>query len=437
MFIVSEHITQPILFQFIINNLNFIIMKTIKFEILSELLKQLKPLEIDGLQGTWYNIAPLGKLLKEHSVEYEGKLKDVLSQIDNVELYTDTSKLIPVSYVQIIGEDNIKSIVANDKKHKTYTPHRDALYEWSYMGKYSETLSNLKEKALPESWSFQYEKGNKLSILDSYLRYTFLRIQKENKICYTKDGQWAIFNTGLVTKTYLPIYALFVKNKIDGMQPWHFNSFIAEGEKSRVGRISVVDFPTRPKRAQYFDDPADLLYMVSESGNELSPNYEHIITDNVDRLPVALLNEFLSCEISEKKSQSDFSSEYEYKQYLREYKKNLQEKIQEGNILRQLQERFRTAIDTTRNRVLWNYKTAIPTYYPKTGKITLLLPLSLVDENIVDLALVVSKGDGGYLAETIYTLDWAYKCARLICRPDSDWLTPSTITNSNTEETND
>ncbi len=73
-------------------------------------------------------------------------------------------------------------------------------------------------------------------------------------------------------------------------------------------------------------------------------------------------------------------------------------------------------------------------YYPSTGNISLLLPLNLVKENKVDLALVVSKGDGGYLAETIYTLNWAYKCARLICRPDSDWLTPSTITKDNEDE---
>lgn len=412
-------------------------MNTITVEKFTTMLEQLNPYEIEELPGMWYNIAPLGKLLKEQGFEYNGKLKDALSQLDYLELYTDKSKAVPVTYIHILNDPEDKSIVLKDKKHKTYTSHRDALYEWSFMGKYNDALAMLKEKALPESWSFQHDQGNKNSILDSYLRYTFLRIKKENKICYTKDGQWAIFNTGLVTKTYLPIYALFVKNRLEGMQPWYFNSFIAEGEKSKVGRISVIDFPARPKRAQYFDDPADLLYMVSDSGSELSPNYEHIITDNIDRLPTALLMEFLPSEICEKKNRSDFSSDYEYKRYHEEYKKNLQEKVQIGNILRQLQERFRTAIDTTRNRVLWNYKTAIPTYYPKTDQITLLLPLSLVDENKVDLALVVSKGDGGYLAETIYPLDWAYKCARLICRPDSDWLTPSTITNSNIEETND
>ena len=40
-------------------------------------------------------------------------------------------------------------------------------------------------------------------------------------------------------------------------------------------------------------------------------------------------------------------------------------------------------------------------------------------------ALVVTKGESGrFQGETIYRLSWAYRCARLVCRPDSDWLTP-------------
>lgn len=385
---------------------------------LPDALKKLTPQKIEGVEGLWYNIAPLGKLLKEQNIEYDGKLKDVLLKVPGLEMHIDRSRLIPVTYIQCKNAEHV--IMNVEKRIKPRYAARQALFDWAYLGKFEQTLSLLKEKALPESWKFDYEPDGKYSILDSYLRYTFFRIQKENKICYTKDGLWAIFNTGLVNKTYLPIFALFSKNKNSGKQPWFFNSFIAEGEKSKVGRISVIDFPNRPKRAQYFDDPTELLYIVSESSNELSPNFEHIITDNIERLPISLLKELVSEGISEETK-----------------KEELQNLVAQGNIARKLQERFRTAIDVTRNRVLWNYKTAIPTYYPISDRITLLLPLCLVNEDTVDLALVVSKGEGGYLAETIYPLDWAYKCARLICRPDSDWLTPSAIPNSNTEEDNE
>ena len=63
-------------------------------------------------------------------------------------------------------------------------------------------------------------------------------------------------------------------------------------------------------------------------------------------------------------------------------------------------------------------------YYPRIDKMCLFLPLCLVEDNKVDVALVVEKKSSGrYQGSTIYRLDWAYKCARLICRPDSDWLT--------------
>ena len=42
----------------------------------------------------------------------------------------------------------------------------------------------------------------------------------------------------------------------------------------------------------------------------------------------------------------------------------------------------------------------------------------------VDLALTVSREGDVYLASTVLTLDMAYNNARLVARPDSDWLTP-------------
>lgn len=69
-----------------------------------------------------------------------------------------------------------------------------------------------------------------------------------------------------------------------------------------------------------------------------------------------------------------------------------------------------------------NYKTAVPQYYK--GKIQLLIPICLINENVPDLALVVSKNEIGnqYLGHTCLTLDMAYNNARLIARPDSIWL---------------
>lgn len=49
-------------------------------------------------------------------------------------------------------------------------------------------------------------------------------------------------------------------------------------------------------------------------------------------------------------------------------------------------------------------------------------------------ALVVTKQNSGrYQGQTIYKLSWAYRCARLVCRPDSDWLSPNATTEDEIE----
>ena len=90
--------------------------------------------------------------------------------------------------------------------------------------------------------------------------------------------------------------------------------------------------------------------------------------------------------------------------------------------------RLQDAIDLAVKRVRWNYKTAIPLYFPKGNCMSLMLPLSLQEDSKADAALVVQLMDSGvYQGQTILTLDQAYVDARLICRPDSDWLNPGNI----------
>lgn len=76
-----------------------------------------------------------------------------------------------------------------------------------------------------------------------------------------------------------------------------------------------------------------------------------------------------------------------------------------------------------------NWKTAVPQYYfghsgRGQGYIQLLLPLCLMQPDRADLALVVDKvrSESRYRAHTVLTLSMAYKNARLIARPYSDWL---------------
>jgi len=75
-------------------------------------------------------------------------------------------------------------------------------------------------------------------------------------------------------------------------------------------------------------------------------------------------------------------------------------------------------------KIIRNYKIAIPHWHE--GKMQLLLPLNLTSENEADLALVADKDKAGhiYRIKTVLTMDMAYVDARLITRPDREWLNP-------------
>ncbi|MEH1818847.1 MAG: DUF3825 domain-containing protein [Nostoc sp.] len=63
------------------------------------------------------------------------------------------------------------------------------------------------------------------------------------------------------------------------------------------------------------------------------------------------------------------------------------------------------------------------------------MPLALVDDTQVDIALVTEKTQSGsYLGHTILLLGWAYSNARLVCRPDSDWLIAQNIVQDEAED---
>ncbi|QDP95392.1 DUF3825 domain-containing protein [Microlunatus elymi] len=82
----------------------------------------------------------------------------------------------------------------------------------------------------------------------------------------------------------------------------------------------------------------------------------------------------------------------------------------------------------TRSRVYRNYKAAIPQWYRDShsdhASVQLLLPLCLRQPDKADLALVVDRVGDSYRGNTVLTLDMAYRNARLLARPDSDWLIP-------------
>ena len=256
------------------------------------------------------------------------------------------------------------------------------LYKFAFIPQMTEQLEDLAKLAESEDWSYQHTHSEfSKPILFNYIHYTFMRIQEEGKIAETNDKRFSCFNTGLVTEFQEPIFMVFEQNFLkDNPSPWHFKKFAKRGD------FELTKFTVLPQMANYFDDPSLLVF---DTRLELRANYEHIIAENKER----------------------FSEKYR------------------SRPIYGLQNLVKGAIESAKERVTRNYKVAIPQYY--RSRVQLLLPLCLEDPRLADLALVVARFDkeGGetasfYRASTCLTLDMAYNNARLLARPDRDWLQP-------------
>lgn len=247
--------------------------------------------------------------------------------------------------------------------------------DFAMMPKFAEHIDALAALAEPEDWDYKNTTStHSKPVLRNYLTYTYRRVAEEKKIAVAPDHDACCWNTGLITSTQEPIYALFGKNQLSEAQTyWHFWRFARQAERD------LNRFPELPDMAHYFDDPSVLVF---DTRKELRVNVEHVVQDNLCRFPEAL------------QSMNPFG----------------------------LQNIVKGAIESATQRVRRNYKIAIPQYYQ--GQVQLLLPLSLTDPSKADMALVVERLTEFYRAATCLTLDMAYNNARQLARPDRDWLVP-------------
>lgn len=223
---------------------------------------------------------------------------------------------------------------------------------------WNDYTKQLSLKAIKENWSNDTYPNN--GILANYLVKTYDKLSAEKNIVIGKD--YALFNTGLFTKYHDPIYAYQSGKEIQFLTGYE------------LGGIGITE---RPERANYFENPELLLF---DWHYKIDVHYPHILEDkeNQKRIP--------------------------------------KEVLESKNIINN----FDGAINKMKKKVSANYKLAVPQYFE--GKIQLLLPLCLEDDNIPDMALVVTKIGNVYRGHTCLTLDMAYNNARLIAKPESNWL---------------
>lgn len=184
------------------------------------------------------------------------------------------------SFFPISKKHDIIKQTLSLSKEVTYLETID-IYDYMYWGDYNLQIQKLADKALSEKWSFEGKDDN--YILKNYLKYTFNKLQEEEKVIETNT--YCAFDTGLFSKYYEPIYAYgeINKNTTENATKWYFKGF---KDTYELGSLDIEKFP---ERADYFSDPSRLVFNWHLHVNK---NYKHILDDlnTSQRLPDSIKN---------------------------------------------------------------------------------------------------------------------------------------------------
>lgn len=310
------------------------------------------------------------------AIEWKGLMPFIIQKYTDVPYESYEGELdFPEKFFAIKRKHDILKKVLSLLDEDTYIDVID-IYDYMYWGDYNLQIQKLAEKALTEKWSFEDKDDN--YILKNYLKYTFNKLQEEGKVIETDT--YCVFDTGLFSHYYEPIYAYgeLHKNPSENTAKWYFKGF---KDTYELGSLDIEKFP---ERADYFSDPSRLVFNWHLTVNK---NYKHILDDlnTSQRLPDSIKNSDRPLET------------------------------------------LKGVIDTAIQKVIANYKLAVPHYYQ--NKIQLLVPLCFGKDDNPDVALVLDLMKNGYYqATTCLSMEMAYMDARLIAKPESNWLIAENIT---------
>lgn len=253
-------------------------------------------------------------------------------------------------------------------KYLKGSPEEPTLKRFANITPISKKLNDLVGISEPEKWSI--EKKNDL--IHRYLFCIFDLAIKQEVVFINSLETMAVFNTGLLTLNGQDIFGKFVSNKSPSSdRMWYLENFYKDSDRSLM-----KEFRELPRFVQHFLNPADAYYNTRLN---LKKELDHILDDNFDRLPSAL-------------------------------------QTLDSQTLRIV---VNGAIDISLKKIERNNRLVVPQIH--YGKVTYLMPIDLVGQRY---ALAVEKLNDQYRANTIFTVNMAYMQARLIAKPESDWLIP-------------
>lgn len=304
-------------------------------------------------------------------------------------------------------------------------------------------LADLKGIVQDENWTINSRYPD--SVLMQYLKLTYFKLRQQGKL-YEIPGVCQIFNTGLVDGSYNHVLAYLVPNE-SGPQPWKYKCFGIPMVGTN-GRLISDHLGRDLQKARWFESVDELYF---DTSIDVVSNHWHCMVENAARLPRSLIRRVISdeseCEmtirfldeiegaIRDGRTTDDILSAYnmdvgelesdgvdmsDLQKIVGAYFKRLPDC---ANIERKLRDELDAAVRLAKKIVDNDYTAAVPMYYPVKRKLGLLLPLAFDDPTTIDCALVVEKNRGGrYEGSTILTCEMAYADARLLRKPDAQWI---------------
>lgn len=283
-------------------------------------------------------------------------------------------------------------------------------------------IKALENSLLPgETWKFKtntaddYRAKTEFDILQSYLQYVFEKLLSEyndpnsknyQKIVFSSDGKYALYNSGLLNKFAQDIHLVGEVYSKTGDRFTFSNPGIAPSKVDlmRNYNFTAANLTPYPDVVGFFQCLDDIIY---DSEVEIDLSFDgltHIIEDGAKR--------------------NRFTEKYTV--------------LYEKGDLPAITSTLIAAIDNARKIAKRNYKYVVPQYRSERrgepGKIQFLMPIYLDRQygERPDFALVLNievmpDGTRFYTPETILELPWAYNNARVICKPEDTWLNPATI----------
>jgi Domain of unknown function (DUF3825) len=268
----------------------------------------------------------------------------------------------------------------------------------SINGDYSEPFNIVGRQTVDglDAWNFQQDRfKDKYSVhgapkLRNYLNYTFIRlndldVKEPGRYFLTSaDNDWTTFNTGLQNLHGSDLFAVFNRYKPRSDVPQRPSTdWVFKGCFTSTDRNYHSHFGTRsPEIAWYSSDSRD--YVFDTTYGLEREVFDHLFDRAKERAGLPNVPDEV------------------VRNYLRGALENLIPKIKR------------------------NYKLAIPIYYVDEKRMQLLLPFQSAS-NANDVSCFLVDRDDTlrmYKLKTILDLDHAYFAARLITRPDKDWLNP-------------